>query len=78
LFFVVAFLRTEASEFRAEAAIKARSKRHAVLLVPHFASEGGGAVALSRGDSVTNAGNVEILARIGNVPVRASRVRCWT
>ncbi|SEF01807.1 hypothetical protein SAMN05519104_7791 [Rhizobiales bacterium GAS188] len=69
IFFVVAFSRTEASELRAEAAIKARSKQHAVSLASHFAGEGQGAVAFSQmGESATAGGNAKILARFGDVP----------
>ena len=77
MFFVMVFSRAEPSEFRVEAAIKARSKRHAALLASYFAGEEGGAVAFSRmKHSATAAGKLEILARIGDVPDDHALL-CW-
>jgi len=47
-FFVVAFSRTEASELRAEIAMKAFNEHHAASLASHFAGEGQGAIAFSQ------------------------------
>jgi hypothetical protein len=69
-FFVVVFSRTEAGELRAEAAMKALSEQHAASLASHLAGERRGAVVFSQtGEALTGeAGEVEILARIGEVP----------
>src|ERR1700730_5517505 len=69
-FFVVAFSRTEASELRAEIAIKALNEHHAASLASHFAGEGQGAIAFSQkeGPWTAERGGVEILARFGDVP----------
>jgi hypothetical protein len=69
-FFVVAFSRTKAREFRAEMAMTALSEQHAVSLVSHLAGEGGGAVSFSKTGDASTAGRAEtkILARFGDLP----------
>jgi len=67
-FFVVAFERTEGTDVRIEAVIKASSKRNAVTLASHFADRAQGVVAYARlTDPGAAAGEkVEVLAKFGD------------
>ncbi|SEF03450.1 hypothetical protein SAMN05519104_7972 [Rhizobiales bacterium GAS188] len=69
-FFLVAFSRTEASELRADTAMKALNEQHAECLASHLVGNRGGAVAFSQmGDpSAAEIGDTKILARYGDVP----------
>ncbi len=69
-FFALAFSRTEKGEARAEAAIRALNKEHAISLASHFEGDGQGAVALAKSGEppVPMGEGVEILARFGAVP----------
>jgi hypothetical protein len=69
LFFVMVFSRGEAGELRAEAAIKARDKKHAASLASHYVGDRQGAIAMShKGNFATAAEGAEIFARFGDVP----------
>ncbi|SEF03834.1 hypothetical protein SAMN05519104_8013 [Rhizobiales bacterium GAS188] len=70
IFYMVAFSRTDWDELRAEVATKAYSEQHAASLASQFAGEGRGAVAFSQmgASAVAPGGDVEILARFGDVP----------
>jgi hypothetical protein len=69
-FFALAFSRTDKGEARAEAAIRALNKEHAISLASHFEGDGRGAVALAKtGEPPVPMGEgVEILARFGEIP----------
>jgi hypothetical protein len=67
-FFVLAFSRTEASDFRAEVVVKALSEQHAESLAWHLAGERRGAVTFAQDASTNRTGDAVILGRYGDVP----------